>query len=185
VIPRSTLCRNRVAYVRLARYDKGRSSPTPSMPARRTHRSEKLWLFQLKNPMLRSALISSSDPSTRQYVTPDTRAALAALVGLEDEGISSLRARPFQDAGYPDSLRLTWQLSPLYLSRKRSGPAYIHKVPNVDQPAEITKLSIPSPFPQPHFQAVLRLFSSRKFRINLSWNCIPLWTQSAFSSSTT
>jgi len=40
---------------------------------RRTQRSRKLWLFQLKNPTLRNALISNSDPSTRQYVTPGTR----------------------------------------------------------------------------------------------------------------
>jgi hypothetical protein len=85
---RNALYKKRVAKVRLARYVAGRSSVIATIPARLTQRSRKLWLFQLKKPTLRSELISNSDPSTRQYVTPRTRSASPPLILEECSGIS-------------------------------------------------------------------------------------------------
>lgn len=85
-----------------------------NIPLRRTQRSRKLWLFQLKKPTLRKALISNREPSTRQYVRPGTRTASPLFRLKEVSGIlvkktrrprtEKLKIRPVPTA-FPHSIR--------------------------------------------------------------------------------
>jgi hypothetical protein len=114
------------------------------MPPRRTQRSRKLWLFQLKNPTLRSALISKSEPSTRQYATADTRSTtlrfdLEELSGIVFVELMEKQSPAMADPGDPCRMQ--------FFLRQSFGPATaVRAVGPRSYAANIgfTKLSSPS-----------------------------------------
>src|SRR6266850_7931810 len=97
-MPPSSVCRKRVAKVRLAAYVNGRARAIPAMPRRRAQRSEKLCEFHVKKPTGRIAPSSSSEPSTLQKTGASVPATGKALLELDLEcamaGVELATARP-------------------------------------------------------------------------------------------
>src|SRR5262249_48964433 len=84
--PRRNVGSTCVARMRSTENSSGRIIANKANPPRRSHRSEKLCAFQVKNPTGRTALRLSRLPSTRQNVAPvDKLGDVCAVV--EDSGL--------------------------------------------------------------------------------------------------